>query len=298
MILIEWYQTDWFFYLPIILAILLVAILFLRVLRRATRWRAVDISHVWLTKDPADSNGLIFYIRKDSMEEPPEVSLKKVTDPTVPSILLILPLGTDPENKNYFASSLAVAGWNVIVLPSSSIISWINDQQFDINFKNLLIKYSISAGIIFDFACPLILQYLNNNPNPIRWIFMRLTWSWENIQSLKKSIPFSVIWWAKIGYQSFRKQISKQIYLDSMKSMHNITAESLLTDKKLECYLIQPSSTWLDKEGNRYIDDLTEILNRSEKFRSVQIDNTDWTFYPQETIVMGWILRFLSTQNN
>ena len=95
MLFIDWYQINWMAYMPIFIGLFLIVILFLRILRKLTRWAPIGVSHVAVGIIEFQNEQFILYHHQNPKSDndsdlPPQLNPNYIPNPN--SIFLIPPL--------------------------------------------------------------------------------------------------------------------------------------------------------------------------------------------------------------
>jgi hypothetical protein len=298
MIFIEWYHTDWNLYLPVIIGIILIVILFLRILRRLTRWGPVSVSHVIKQKIEFQNTTITIYQHQIPSETNNNESGIENLDPASlgKNLLLIPPLSVNGEHNYHLAVSLAITGWKVVVLTPNQVNHIINIDNLEL-FNQMIQEFNITKAIIFDYAIPNVIQILlnvnivDNSSLPlsnINWCFIRPMLNWLEIKHWYQILPLSAMWWSRLKLMQFNP--TSKIVNNQISEISNLVKVNLS-----RFFFIEPQISWLTHQGQNQFNDLKMVDPEQEHGHFFKINDGGWSFYRQETLVLGYILKILDT---
>ncbi|MHA1745333.1 MAG: hypothetical protein ACTSWW_05000 [Promethearchaeota archaeon] len=290
-VLFEWAQFDWIAFMPIEVGFLVVLIIIIRILRRNFRWGATQVSHVHSEK--------ITYL------DYPMIRYQKIMDPDAQMesehqnsrLLLVPPLSSDKQKNYHLAQALALLGWDVYQATSGLLnhLTHVNaeDSNSEPGFEVFMKKLAFSAVVVFDYGIDPIFHamgfadYHHLHNSQVKWILIRPTLEWADINPLWHIIPFSYRWWTKLQMQA-----SKSIKnLSTFKPVNqNIPPE---TEKITNVYCIEPSRTWLSSEGKQHLKMWQKMFLKHHDRQVFQFSLGGWTFFRNETVVLGLLAQIL-----
>ncbi len=195
MLFINWYQINWMAYMPIFIGLFLIVILFLRILRKLTRWAPIGVSHVAVGIIEFQNEQFILYHHQNPKSDndsdlPPQLNPNYIPNPN--SIFLISPLTVQRRDQYPLAVSIAITGRDVILPAKDQFFSW-NDVTHQ-KFPSFLDHFNISSIIAFDYAIPFMFQLFSQlDDRNITWCFIRPTFQWTNVRLWYQLWPFSAV---------------------------------------------------------------------------------------------------------
>jgi hypothetical protein len=216
------------------------------------------------------------------------------------NLLLIPPLHTKIEKNNYIAVSLALLGWNVFGINPVLLAKWANPNIKSQDFISLLKKYRIQIILVFDYAFPIIMQFLQKmDPESIELLHLKIicfrpTISYQSIQKLWQLVPFSEIWWSRCFLSQF---LRKNRYINTLQKASGSLESGMITYPiipQIDYFFIHPSKTWLTTEAQNQLTHFKPKRVIDNFQNNILISQGGWTFYGQETIILGWIAAILS----
>ena len=123
--------------------------------------------------------------------------------------------------------------------------------------------------------------------HPVKWILIRPTLEWSDINPLWRIPPLSYRWWTKLWMMGFR----------STKALHEGTPKvprlPSETEKLSNVYFIEPSRTWLSSEGKQHLKMWHKLFLKHPARQVFRFSNGGWTFFRNETVVLGLLAQIL-----
>ncbi len=123
MLLVAWYEIDWFLWNPIIICALLLFILFIRILRKTFRWKCVDVQGIIKTQN---ETGVLSFC--EYSQNLLSGKSKTMTGQSC-NILLIPSFFAKKKKFDALASSLAIYGLNVHVCFMEDLIGFSHSKS-------------------------------------------------------------------------------------------------------------------------------------------------------------------------
>jgi hypothetical protein len=300
----QWTEIDWLKWMPVELAGLLFLILVIRGLRRRNRWKNVEVSHVDEGNIDFKGEKYLLYtqiipILAHSKPLNPE---NKVVDDHTPSLsnkrlLYIQPLSGWTFKNDVFPKSISLLGFDVMVMTRNNLGQFLEDTSFNhALFHEFLRKFNIEYIISFDYSNPIMLNFIHIELETqakdsflasIKWIFIRPTITYDAVLSVFHFLPLSLRWGATLKLKRFLKhqKLFFQFGKSKVKDWKDLS-------NKIDVYYIIPNKHWLTKiETDSLMSQETIAINEQNTFNDhfFHIDNGDWDFYRNETILIGII---------
>ena len=292
LVIFEWAQFDWIKAMPIEVGILVFLIIVIRILRRNFRWGATQVSHVHSEKITYLDFSMIRYqkiLDPDAQSE---------SEPQNSRLLLVPPLSSDKQKNYHLAQALTLLGWDVYQANAGLLHNLTRENAEESNseprFIGFMEKFAFSAVVAFDYGIDPIFHamgfadYHHISNSPVKWILIRPTLEWADINPLWRIVPFSYRWWTKLRMLG---PISTKIpSLFKPKSLPIIPPE---TEKLTNVYCIEPSRTWLSAEGKLHLKMWQKMFLKHHDQQIFQFSIGGWTFFRNETVVLGLIAQIL-----
>ncbi|QEE14449.2 hypothetical protein DSAG12_00262 [Promethearchaeum syntrophicum] len=302
-ILFEWTNIDWIKWMPVEIAVLLFLIILIRIIRRLTRWGPVKISHVKEGVWDYDGKKYHTYYKSNPLENIEKLNEKSHNE----NKILLIPTLMDKIIKgNHLATAITMLGHEIILLDHKHMHDLCKDQMNSENnsrdFEKFLLEGGFSTVILFDWSIFPIFKslgfYDNHSINQdllnISWILIRPTLKWSDIKSIWKMIPFTGIWFSKLRFLIFQKKFYKKIKPAFKNGSNNSRKRdnSIILDNSQRNFLfIQPSNSWLSKEGEKNLEDYQKKYFKVLKEDIFQFSHGNWSFFRNETMVLGIIIQ-------
>ena len=310
-IFFKWTQIDWIKWMPVEIAVLLFLIILIRLIRRLTRWGSIKISHV--REGVWDYNGIKYHSYHTSYESNTLETLDNQSEKSQRNnnsnnrILLIPPLMDNIIKGNHLATAITMLGKDVIILNHKNVQNFCkyqtdrkneeNSENIGSEFEKFLLEGRFSTVILFDWSIfPIfkLLGFYDNQPfnkdlSNISWILIRPTLKWSDIKSIWKIIPFTGIWFSKLRFLKFQKYF----YKHSSPVFKNNASIPDINDNQRNFLFIQPSSSWLSEDGEKNLVIFQEKCLEVSESNIFQFSRGNWTFFRNETIVLGIIIQII-----
>ncbi len=281
MLFFEWQRIDWIKWMPIEVLVLLGLIILIRFLRWIFRWGPVSSSH--LQKDRYQIGEFTLYKYQKVQENTIETPASQLN--MNPSILFIPPLTAQFKDFDHLAGALALTGFPVLVLSPSNLRKiWISHDSA--NYLQKCCEENVITHIIVcDIAVPLITKGLQNYPHPLTWICLRPTFSWATIRPIWKLIQTPTLFLSKV--------LLHIRFFHSYSAFSSLNAFEWLPRKEDHGIFILPSSSWITPQGIEQMEEWWENSPQHDRFQIIHIKKGGWSFFRNETVVFGYILRIL-----
>jgi hypothetical protein len=289
-VIFEWAQFDWIKAMPIEVGILVFLIIVIRLLRRNFRWGATQVSHIHLENITYLNFPLSRYIKISDPDNQNDAQPRR--------LLLVPPLSSDKQKNYHLAQAIALLGWDVYQANSNLLHHLthfpVEDSNSQIGLAAFMDHYGFTAAILFDYAINPIFHtlgfddYHHISNSRVKWILIRPTLEWADINPLWRIVPFSYRWWTKL----------RMLGAKSVKNLSSITSTDppvipSETEKIENVYCIEPSRTWLSPEGKQHLKMWQKMFLKHHDQQVFQFSLGGWTFFRNETVVLGLLAQIL-----
>ncbi len=263
-------------------------------IRRLTRWGKVEVNTI--TSQTINFQGITLekYLNTQSKEA------KNSVDP----ILLFPPLCQKKySKKNHIASALAIYGVDIYLLsPENAYTLFKAENHGDSGICSLIKDLGIRTIILFDWSIPVMFNHFKFEKFEnlsLNFILIRPTFEYKEIMGISRIIPFTNRWFYTFLFDIKKwKDVIPQHKASLIKKMADKNYEFLHHHKYT---LINPEKSWLKTDAHLDLkNSMSKLSENLKNISSYSIKKGGWSFYRQETIVFGLILKAINnfTENN
>jgi hypothetical protein len=262
MLLVDWYRIDWVQWGYFTVSLGLGLVLLLRFLRVKFRWGSVDAKGIEMRAEEVSGCNVIRYVldgeHRCPGHEPP------------PKLLLLPPMVGKPMKAAHLAVALAFLGFEVCLVHPRQL----SHKNWE-PLTTLVATGGFSRIIAFDLTCPAALNALATTPSKVTQFVGIRPLLGENPLSLMHVQPMS----------------TQFLYLVAARLKGLDVPQCNLEDVpvNLQCSFLVPNGTMGSESSLAHLKGWT----RARAGDVLELPRGGWTFFGQETLVLGWLSRVL-----
>lgn len=284
MIFINWYRIDWFFWDWIFIGLLILSVLILRLFRRIFRWKNVEIHGIQTESKSLEMVPKLVIVYKKECDQTESNQYKS-------TIMVFSSLFGSKRTIHSFAKSLCLAHGKVFLVDFSMLVKQINKHSLNVLLQSivrLIHEESIQNFIFMDISSLLFWKFHQLNQKLMeqaKILFIRPIFTLKELisplstEALFAGGPFLLFRLRLLFYSSQLKSLFEE---PPITDMFNLDLPNPYR------FLVLPKKS-MDRSVEKFISN--DINNKSQ---IIHFSNGGWSFYKQETMIMGILNGFFN----